>query len=100
MRLKRNRLTGRKAAIDGLLQSAYSVWDPKQQKMLEFRDLVKDPNTQQIWTTSLANGFGRLMQGIRKIKGSNCVNFIHKHQVPQGRNVTYIRLVVDYRPGK
>ena len=67
--------------------------------MLEFRDLVKDPETQQVWTTSLANEFGRLAQGIRKIKGSNCVNFIHKHQVPQGRNVRYTRLVVDYRLG-
>ena len=50
--------------------------------------------------SSLANELGRLSQRIRDVKGSNCIKFIHRHQVPQGRNVTYTRLVVDYRPGK
>ena len=100
IRLEKNKSTGRKAALDGFLQHAYSVWDTKQQRMLEFNDLIKDPKTKQIWTTSLANELGRLSQGIRNIKGSNCIKFIYKEQVPKGRNVTYSRLVVDYRPGK
>ena len=100
IRLEKNKSTGRKAALDGFLQHAYSVWDTKQQKMLEFNDLIKDPKTKQIWTTSLANELGRLSQGIRNIKGSNCIKFIYKEQVPKGRNVTYSRLVVDYIPGK
>ena len=98
--LKRNKLTRRKAALDRWLQAAYSVWDPEQQKMLEFRDLVKNPATKQVWTTSLANEFGRLAQGIRDIKGSNCIRFVHKHQIPKGRNITFTRLMVDERPGK
>ena len=68
--------------------------------MLEFRDLVKNPATQQVWTTSLANEFGRLAQGIRNIKGSDCIRFVYKHQIPKGRNITFTRLVVDERPGK
>lgn len=81
--LYRNRLTNRKLTLDGFLQAVYSVWDSKQQKMLEFNNLVKDPATQIIWTTSLANELGRLALGIRNIKGSNCIKFICKHQVPK-----------------
>ena len=77
--LSRNRLTNRRSALEGWLQHAYSVWDPEQQKMLEFKDLIKDPKTKQIWTASLANELGRLSQGIRDIKGSNCIELIHKH---------------------
>ena len=98
--LKVNIITGRKSALNGFLQHTYSVWDPKQQKMLEFTNLIKNKDTKQTWTTSLANKLGRLSQGIRNIKGSNCIKFIHKEQVPKGRNVAYTRLVVDYRPGK
>ena len=69
-------------------------------KMLEFTDLIENKETKQIWTTSLANELGRLSQGIRNSKGSNCMNFIHREQVPKGINITYARLVVDYRPVK
>ena len=83
--LTKNRLTNRRSALEGWLQHAYAVWDPEQQKMLEFKDLIKNPKTKQVWTTSLANELGRLSQGIRDIKGSNCIKFIHKHQVPKGK---------------
>ena len=85
--------------MDTFLQRAYSVWDPEQQKMLEFIDLIKSKN-QNVWTTSLANELGRLAQGIRNIPGTNTIKFIHKNQVPHNRKVTYAQLVVDYRPGK
>ena len=97
--LRTNKATGRKSALNGFLQHAYSVWDPKQQKMLEFTDLINNKETKSIWTTSLANELGRLSQGIRDIKKSNCIKFIYRQQVPRGRNVTYARLVVDYRLG-
>ena len=68
--------------------------------MLEFTNLINNPKTKDVWTTSLANELGRLAQGIRNIPGTNTIKFIHKHQVPHNRKVTYARLVVDYRPGK
>ena len=93
---KWNKLKNNK--FEGFLQHAYSVWDPKQQKMLEFKDLINNLKTRKTWTTSMANELGRLSQGIRNIKGSNCIRFIHKNQVPIGKNVTYARIVVDFRP--
>lgn len=67
---------------------------------MEFKDLIKDPKTKAMWTTSMANELKRLAQGIRDIKGSNCIRFIQKNQVSKGRSVTYARLVVNFTPGK
>ena len=48
----------------------------------------------------MANELGRLAQGIRDTKGTNCMKHIQQNQVPKGRKVTHARLVVDHRPGK
>ena len=40
-------MTGRKSSLNGFLQHAYSVWDPKQQKMLELTDLIKNKETKK-----------------------------------------------------
>ena len=68
--------------------------------MLEFKDLIKNEATKTTWNTSYANKLGRLSQGIRSIKGTNCIFFIPHTKVPKGKTVTYGRLVVDYRPTK
>ena len=97
IQLTTNKYTGRKSKINGFLQHAYSVWDEDQQKMLEFKDLIKNPITKPIWNTSYANELGRLSQGIWNIKGTNCVHFIPHTKVPNGRKVTYRKLVLDYK---
>ena len=83
-----------------LLQYAFAVWDEKLQKNVEFKDLITNPKTKATWTTSYANELGRLAQGIRDIKGSNCIYFIPHTKVPRNKQVTYARMVVDYRPTK
>ena len=52
--------------------------------------------------TSLANELGRLAQGIRKIKGTNTIYFIDKSEIPKDKlkQVTYARIVVDYKSHK
>ena len=54
------------------------------------------------WETSFANEIGRLAQGVgdRMPTGNNNLFFIHKHQVPQGKKITYSNPVCDYRPLK
>ena len=50
-----------------------------------------------------ANKFGRLAQGVgKRIKGTNTISFIHKHEVPRNRmkDVTYGQFVCNKRPEK
>ena len=50
---------------------------------------------------SLSNEFGRLAQGNKYgVRSTNTIDFIHKHEVPAGRDVTYASFVCDYRPLK
>ena len=100
IRLSTNKHTGRGSQLEGFLQHAYSVWDASSQKMLEFKDLIRNPNTKQTWNMSYANELGCLSQGIRDIKGTNCIFFIPHTKVPHNKKVTYGKLVVDFRPTK
>jgi hypothetical protein len=53
------------------------------------------------WTKSLCNEFGRLAQGFHNtIVGTNTIAFIHRHEVPKNKNVTYGNFICDYRPLK
>ena len=50
----------------------------------------------------LANELGQLSQGIRDVKGTNTICFIAKSEIPKHKlkEVTYARIVVDYKPDK
>ena len=69
---------------------------------MEYRHLLKDPDYQTDWLISGANELGRLAQGLksRNIEVTNTIFFIHKSQVPEGRTVTYARIVCSVRPEK
>jgi hypothetical protein len=48
-----------------------------------------------------ANEFGQLAQGVgNRIKGTNTIFFVYKHQVPQDRfeDVTYAKFVCELKP--
>ena len=54
-----------------------------------------------IWTQALSNEIGRLAQGNDAgVDYTDCFEFIHKHEVPAGRKVTYANFVCDHRPLK
>jgi hypothetical protein len=66
-----------------------------------YRHLLKHPTYGAIWLVSAANEFGRLAQGIAgRVAGTDTMFFIQKHQVPQGRKVTYPRVVCQIQPEK
>ena len=70
-------------------------------KQMEYRDLIKDPHYRDDWLRSAANELGNLAQGVgNRVKGTNTIFFIHKHQVPKGRTVTFPRIVCTIRPEK
>ena len=68
---------------------------------MNYRNLITNPRTKNIWLRSSANEFGRLAQGIGKhVTGTNTIFFIKANQVPKGRTVTYGRFVCDLQPHK
>ena len=69
---------------------------------LEYRDLIKRPDLKDAWVKSMANELGRYAQGIRDVKGTDTITFFKKSEVPEDRwkDVTYRRIMVDYRPQK
>ena len=78
------------------------IIDEKTGKSLEYRELIKRPETRETWFRSLSNEIGRLAQGIRDIKGTDTIFFIPKYEIPKDRlkDITYARIVVDYKPHK
>ena len=71
---------------------------------MEYRDLIKDPTTKAIWANSMCHEIGRLVQGRKStgLKDTNAIGFIPFNDIPPERrkDVTYARIVVDYRPQK
>ena len=61
-----------------------AVMDAESGKLLNYQQLMKDPKYQKVWGISSANEFGRLANGVGgRIKGTNTIKFIHKHEVPK-----------------
>ena len=82
---------------------ANAVLDKETGHLLEYRQLIKHPKYKQPWLVSSANKFGRLAQGVGgKIKGTDTLFFVHKHEVPQDRfrDSTYAKFVCNERPQK
>ena len=49
----------------------------------------------------MSNELGRLVQGNDAgVQSTDCMEFIYKHEVPDGRKVTYANFVCDHRPLK
>ena len=61
---------------------------------------MKLPKYKDVWSTSLANEFRRLAQGIRNVPGTDTIFFISKSKILKDRlrEVTYPRIVVTYKP--
>ena len=71
---------------------------------MEYRHLINNPTTKQTWENSFCNEVGRLAQGRQStgLPGTNTLFFIPYDDIPEDRrkDVTYARIVVDYRPQK
>jgi hypothetical protein len=61
---------------------------------------MKDPCLQPLLTRGFGNKCGRLFQGIRDIPGTNTCFFIKLTNIPKDRNITYGKIVCDYKPHK
>jgi hypothetical protein len=86
---------------------ANAVIDEDTGKLMEYRDLLKDPKHREDWSRAGANEVGRLFNGVGKNKdgtqrivGTNTCHWIKRSQVPRGKKVTYARTVVAIRTEK
>ena len=64
---------------------------------------MRKPKYRQLYRNSYAKYIGRLEQGIPDlVEGTNTPFFIDKQDIPvdSWKDVTYVRVVVDYRPDK
>ena len=78
-----------------------AIFNPVTGNIMEYRHLILDPATREMWEKSSVNEFGRLMKGLKRvIQGTETMKFIQKHEVPYNKKVTYARFVCDYRPQK
>ena len=62
-----------------------SVIDPDTGQAMEYRELITDPRTRDVWLRSSANEFGCLAQGVgNRVKGTNTIFFItHATKCPK-----------------
>jgi hypothetical protein len=55
---------------------------------------------QPLWTRGFGNECGRLFQGIRDIPGTDTCFFTTLKNISNDRNITYGKIVCDYKPHK
>ena len=71
---------------------------------MEYKHLIEDEALQERWVNSFSNELGRLAQGRRStnLYGTNTIFFTEYQNIPLDRrkDITYGRIVVDYRPQK
>ena len=75
------------------VHQALTVMDEETGKILNYKQLMKNPKYKKVWSVSAANEIGRLANGvaggIRNL--TNTIKFIRKKNVPSNRrkDVTY-----------
>jgi hypothetical protein len=79
---------------------ANAVVHPITGKEMEYMALMKDPRLQPLWKRGFGNEVGRLFQGICNIPGTDTCFFIKLTNIPKNRQITYGKIVCDYKPHK
>jgi hypothetical protein len=82
------------------LHFSNAIVHPVMGKEMEYMALMKDPDLQPLSKRGFDNKVGRLFQGIRNIKGTNTCLFIELKNIPKERQITYGKIVCDYKPHK
>eukprot|EP00804_Cyclotella_cryptica_P001885 CCRYP_007356-RA/>CCRYP_007356-RA protein AED:0.20 eAED:0.20 QI:0/-1/0/1/-1/1/1/0/768 len=97
-------LTPRSAATRQFPHDALSaILDTDTGELLEHRHLIKNPKYCTIWKNAYGKELGRLAQGIPgTVKGTNTIVFVAYNKIPPQcqKDVTYGRIVANYRPEK
>jgi hypothetical protein len=79
---------------------ANAVAHPVMGKEMEYMSLMKDPDLQPLWKSFFGNEVGRLFQGIHDIQGTDTWLFVEIKKISKDRQITYGKIVCDYKPHK
>jgi hypothetical protein len=79
---------------------ANAVFHPVTGKEMEYTALMKDPSLQPLWERGFGNEVGCLFQGICDIPGTDTCFFVELTNIPKDRNITYGKIVCDYKTHK
>ena len=93
----------RKYPLQLFCKLAGAVLDEETGDLLEYRHLFKHLNHKKVWVGVFGKEVVCLSQGLPGIvEGTDTLNFIFKHEIPSDRfkDVTYARIVCNYRPEK
>jgi hypothetical protein len=77
-----------------------AVVHPITGKEMEYMALMKYPHLQPLWKRGFGNEVGCLFQGIRDFPGTDTCFFIKLTNIPKDRQITYGKIVCDYKPHK
>ena len=95
------RMTRRISNLENEVHQAMAEMDEDTGRMLNYKQLMRDPKYKKHWSTSSANEFGRLANGVDgRIKNpTNTIKFIIKKDVPIAirKDVTYGSFVCNVR---
>lgn len=88
--------------LNGAKHGANAIIDTDTGRSLEYRHLIQNPIYKEVWNNSMSNEIGRLAQGNSRLQGTNTIFFITYENIPinKRKDITYERIVVDYRPQK
>jgi hypothetical protein len=67
---------------------------------MEYMALMKDPSLQPFWKRGFGNEIGGLFQGICDIPGTDTCFFVKFTKIPKYRQITYGKIVCEYKPHK
>ena len=79
-------MTKKVTKIENEVHQEMAVMDAETGKLLNYRQLRRDPKYSKEWNKSSANEFGRLSNGVGgQVKGTNTIIFIRRSDMPAGR---------------
>ena len=65
--------------------------------------IISNPVLRDVWIKAMCIELGRLYNGYKDTKGTQTVHYMTHEEIkciPGDRTVTYVRIVVDFRPQK
>jgi hypothetical protein len=77
-----------------------AVVHPVTGREMEYTALMKDPTLQPLWKRGFGNKVGCLFQGIYDVPGTDTCFFVELTNIPKDRQITYGKIVCDYKPHK
>jgi hypothetical protein len=83
------------------IQMVNAVVHPVTGKEMEHTALIKNPILKPPWKRGSGNGVGRLFKGIHDIQGTHTFCFfVELKNIPKARQITYGKIVCDYKSHK